>query len=170
MAQSVTTMLKDGQEYMKTWPLKRELYTLFPDCRVVAATRFAVRFMPPVAVLACATMLNTFGTDYLPQALAVGAFFLSMPMQGLLWLGKRSNQTLPPQLILNSRVCRANQVEMRHPVGWQVFKKAHLTLKLQVVKSFLKNLSLLRLSLMKRSHSSLNQQICLIGSMKLLQM
>jgi uncharacterized membrane protein YfbV (UPF0208 family) len=43
-------------------------------------------------------MLNTFGTDYLPQALAVGAFFLSMPMQGLLWLGKRSNQTLPPQL------------------------------------------------------------------------
>lgn len=98
MAQSVTTMLKDGQEYMKTWPLKRELYTLFPDCRVVAATRFAVRFMPPVAVLACATMLNTFGTEYLPQALAVGAFFLSMPMQGLLWLGKRSNQTLPPQL------------------------------------------------------------------------
>ena len=49
MAQSVTTMLKDGQEYMKTWPLRKELYALFPDCRVVAATRFAIKVMPPLA-------------------------------------------------------------------------------------------------------------------------
>ena len=54
MAQSVTTMLKDGQEYMKTWPLRKELYALFPDCRVVAATRFAIKVMPPLAVLSWA--------------------------------------------------------------------------------------------------------------------
>jgi uncharacterized membrane protein YfbV (UPF0208 family) len=91
-------MLKDGQEYMKTWPVKKELYTLFPECRIVSATRFAIKFMPPAAVLACAGLLNTFGQDYLPQALTIGAFFLSLPMQGLLWLGHRSNQSLPPQL------------------------------------------------------------------------
>ena len=32
MAQSVTTMLKDGQEYMKTWPLRKELYGLLVPC------------------------------------------------------------------------------------------------------------------------------------------
>lgn len=98
MAQPVTTMLKDGQEYMKTWPLRKELYALFPDCRVVAATRFAIKVMPPLAVLACASIINVMGGEHIPQAIAIGAFFLSMPMQGLLWLGHRSNQTLPPAI------------------------------------------------------------------------
>lgn len=98
MSQPVSTMLKNGQEYMNTWPVKRELFSLFPDCRVVAATRFSVRYMPPLAVLASTVMVNTLGTDYLPQALAIAAFFLSLPLQGLLWLGKRSNEILPPTL------------------------------------------------------------------------
>ena len=75
MAQSVTTMLKDGQEYMKTWPLRKELYALFPDCRVVAATRFAIKVMPPLAVLACASIINVMGSEHIPQAIAIGAFF-----------------------------------------------------------------------------------------------
>lgn len=98
MAQTFIDMFRDGQDYMKTWPVKKELYAVFPECRVVSATKFGIRFMPPVAVLACAGLLNTFGTDYLPQALTVGIFFMSLPMQGLIWLGHRSNQTLPPQL------------------------------------------------------------------------
>ncbi len=98
MAQSMVSIFKDGQEYMNTWPVKKELYTLFPECRIVSATKFGIRFMPPMAILACAGLLNTFGTDYLPQAITVGAFFVSLPMQGLLWLGHRSNQLLPPQL------------------------------------------------------------------------
>lgn len=98
MAQSMVTMLKDGQDYMNTWPVKKELYSLFPECRIVSATRFAIKFMPPAAVLACAGLLNTFGSEYLPQALTIGAFFLSLPLQGILWLGHRSNQHLSPQL------------------------------------------------------------------------
>ncbi len=98
MAQSVMTLFRDGQDYMTTWPVKKELYAHFPECRVVSATRLAVKVMPPMAVLACAAMLNTFGAEYLPQAIAIGAFFLSLPLQGLLWLGHRSNQSLPPQL------------------------------------------------------------------------
>lgn len=98
MAQSVVSMFRDGQDYMNTWPVKKELYAYFPECRIISATRFALKAMPPMAVLACAALLNTFGSDYLPQAIAIGAFFLSLPMQGLLWLGHRSNQLLPPQL------------------------------------------------------------------------
>lgn len=98
MAQSVMTLFRDGQDYMNTWPVKKELYAHFPECRVVSATRLAIKAMPPMAVLACAMMLNTLGAEYLPQAIAIGAFFLSLPLQGLLWLGHRSNQMLPPQL------------------------------------------------------------------------
>ena len=79
MSQSVVTMLKNGQQYMKTWPVRKELYA-------------------PVAMVSCALLFQNLGADYLPQTIAIGAFFLSLPMQGLLWLGHRSDQYLPPQL------------------------------------------------------------------------
>ncbi|GGW89039.1 terminus macrodomain insulation protein YfbV [Alteromonas halophila] len=98
MAQPFMTLLKDGQDYLKTWPMKKELYALFPECRVIAGTRFAMKVMPPVSILACAVLFNTQGQSYLPQIIAIGLFFMSIPVQGLLWLGHRANQQLPPSL------------------------------------------------------------------------
>lgn len=98
MSQSIGTMFKDGQDYMKTWPMQKELYSLFPECRVIAATKFSVTIMPPLAVLSAAAMVNAYGYEHAPQAIAIAAFFISLPMQGLLWLGYRSNQMLPPAL------------------------------------------------------------------------
>ncbi|WP_026375170.1 terminus macrodomain insulation protein YfbV [Aestuariibacter salexigens] len=98
MAQSIASMFRDGQDYMHEWPMQKQLYALFPECRVIAATKFGLKVMPPVAVLAAITMVNQMGTSYLPQAIAVAAFFISLPMQGLLWLGNRANQPLPPSV------------------------------------------------------------------------
>ncbi|WP_018981911.1 terminus macrodomain insulation protein YfbV [Salinimonas chungwhensis] len=98
MSQSVMTLFRDGQHYMSTWPVKKELFPHFAECRVISATRFAIAVMPPVAVVCSAMLINSQGTEYLPQTLAMGAFFLSLPLQGLLWLGHRSNQALPPAL------------------------------------------------------------------------
>lgn len=98
MAQSLGMTLRDGQTYLKTWPMQKELYTLFPECRVIAATKFSIRVMPPMAVLSAMVMVNVLGYEYLPQAIAVAAFFISLPMQGLFWLGHRSNQLLPPSI------------------------------------------------------------------------
>ncbi len=98
MAHSFTDLLKDGQNYMVTWPVRKELYGYFPEARVISATRFSLKVMPPMAVLVTGVMVNTLGWEYLPQALAIGAFFLSLPLQGLLWLGHRSNQLLPPSI------------------------------------------------------------------------
>lgn len=98
MAQVFGTMVRDGQEYMKMWPKQKQLYTLFPDGRIAAATEFSLKFMPPVAVVAAASLINVHGTAYAPQAIAIAAFFLSLPLQGLLWLGHRSKQTLPPAI------------------------------------------------------------------------
>ncbi|WJG11082.1 terminus macrodomain insulation protein YfbV [Aliiglaciecola sp. LCG003] len=98
MSQTVTDMFRDGQEYMKTWPMQKELYALFPECRVISATKFSITVMPPLAVITAALLIGQNGTAFIPQSIAMGAFFLSLPMQGLMWLGFRSNQTLPPAM------------------------------------------------------------------------
>jgi uncharacterized membrane protein YfbV (UPF0208 family) len=96
MPQTLTTLLKDGQQYMQTWPIQKQLYGLFPECRVISATKLSIKAMPPLAVLTLAASYNYSSYEYLPQAIATAAFFLSLPVQGLLWLGHRSNQILPP--------------------------------------------------------------------------
>ncbi|MFT4993232.1 MAG: uncharacterized membrane protein YfbV (UPF0208 family) [Paraglaciecola sp.] len=96
MAQTLTTLFKDGQRYMHTWPMQKQLYGLFPECRVISATKLSMKAMPPLAVLTVAVSYHYLAAEYLPQAIATAAFFISLPLQGLLWLGHRSNQVLPP--------------------------------------------------------------------------
>ena len=90
--------IHDGREYMKLWPMKKELYTLFPECRIISATRFGIKVMPPVAVFTLVIQVQTLGMEFFPQALAFCIFFLSLPVQGLYWLGSRANQQLPPEI------------------------------------------------------------------------
>ncbi|WP_339770908.1 terminus macrodomain insulation protein YfbV [uncultured Paraglaciecola sp.] len=122
MAQSVFTLFKDGQQYMLTWPLKKELYPMFPECRVIAATKLAIKTMPPLAVLTVAMAYSVTGVETLPNAVAMAIFFLSIPVQGLLWLGHRSNQWLPPSTLIwyrdihhkmQQQGCRVAQVKSR---------------------------------------------------------
>jgi uncharacterized membrane protein YfbV (UPF0208 family) len=98
LAQTILAMVKDGQQYMQTWPMQHQLYGMFPECRVISATKFSIKVMPALAVLTVVALINLQGYDKLPQALATGVFFLSLPLQGLMWLGHRSNQSLPPAL------------------------------------------------------------------------
>jgi uncharacterized membrane protein YfbV (UPF0208 family) len=98
LAQTITAMVKDGQQYMQTWPMQPQLFGMFPESKVILATKLSIKVMPALAVLTVAALINFQGVKRLPQALAIGAFFLSLPMQGLMWLGHRSNQNLPPTL------------------------------------------------------------------------
>lgn len=98
MAQTISSVVRDGQDYMKTWPLQKQLFSLFPDGQVVLATQLGLKIMPACGVVSAATLLNINGASYLPQAITVAAFFLSLPIQGLLWLGYRANKPLPPQV------------------------------------------------------------------------
>ncbi|MFT2092653.1 terminus macrodomain insulation protein YfbV [Paraglaciecola sp. 2405UD69-4] len=98
MAHTITSMLKDGQQYMQTWPMQKQLYAMFPESRVIVATKLSIKVMPALAVITVAILFNIQGYEMLPQALALGAFFMSLPMQGLFWLGHRANQPLPPSL------------------------------------------------------------------------
>ncbi|HBV38832.1 MAG TPA: hypothetical protein DEF05_03835 [Erwinia sp.] len=90
-------LFQNGQHYMKTWPADKRLAPLFPENRVSTATRFGIRFMPPLAIFAMTWQIALGGQ--LGPAVATALFACSLPMQGLWWLGKRSATPLPPALL-----------------------------------------------------------------------
>jgi uncharacterized membrane protein YfbV (UPF0208 family) len=83
---------------MRIWPMQKQLYALFPECRIIAATKFGMKVMPAVAVIVVVIQYQYLGTQVLAQSFTMGLFFLSLPIQGILWLGHRSEQELPPQI------------------------------------------------------------------------
>jgi uncharacterized membrane protein YfbV (UPF0208 family) len=51
---SFFSLFRRGQHYAKTWPLDKRLAPVFIENRIIRATRYAIRIMPPVAILRCA--------------------------------------------------------------------------------------------------------------------
>jgi uncharacterized membrane protein YfbV (UPF0208 family) len=47
---SFFSLFRRGQHYAKTWPLDKRLAPVFIENRIIRATRYAIRIMPPVAV------------------------------------------------------------------------------------------------------------------------
>ncbi|WP_372770289.1 terminus macrodomain insulation protein YfbV [Pseudoalteromonas sp.] len=97
MQKSMLAQISDGHHYSKTWPLEPKLGAVFLEFRVIKATKLAIKIVPLLAVLSIFVQVNFLTTNYLPQALTFSLFLLSMPVQGLYWLGKRANTLLPPQ-------------------------------------------------------------------------
>ncbi len=92
--------LKEGQVYMETWPMRKELVSLFPEHRIITATRFGIKVMPAVAAISVLTQLSFHNANGLPQAIIIALFALSLPIQGFWWLGNRSKTQLPPSLVV----------------------------------------------------------------------
>ena len=51
---SFFSTLKRGQIYLQTWPLEAKLGIIFPENRIIKATKFAQKFMPFMAVFSTA--------------------------------------------------------------------------------------------------------------------
>ena len=96
---SIFNILKQGQLYANTWPLNPKLGMIFPENRVIKATKFAQRFMPFVAVFAVLWQQYYSRSDIIALAAATltSLFALLIPLQGLYWLGKRATTELPSQ-------------------------------------------------------------------------
>lgn len=69
---------------------------MFIENRIIRATRYAIRIMPPIAILPSAGRWLLAASW---AAVATALFALSLPMQGLWWLGKRSVTPLPPSIL-----------------------------------------------------------------------
>jgi len=90
--------LRVGQKYMDTWPMRKELNLLFPEQRIIKATRFGVKVMPAIAAISVLTQMAFNNYQSMPQAVIIALFAISMPIQGMWWLGNRANTQLPPAL------------------------------------------------------------------------
>ena len=95
MQKDMLALFRDGQSYRKTWPLKKQLAAIFVEYRIIKATNLAINVLPMLAVLSFMVQLTYLGPNYIPQAIAGALFLLSIPLQGLYWLGKRANTLLP---------------------------------------------------------------------------
>ncbi|MFY8275127.1 terminus macrodomain insulation protein YfbV [Pseudoalteromonas sp. SSDWG2] len=98
MLKSLILQMQQGYSYAKLWPARRELAPIFPENRVTSATLFAAKVMPAAAITSLVVQLQLLGPDYAGPALAFALLILSLPAQGLLWLGKRATSPLPPSM------------------------------------------------------------------------
>lgn len=92
------SQIRIGRQYAKKWPMRKELAPLFNEFRVIKATELAITVMPILAMMTLFFQLQYLGPDFLPQAIASALFFISLPVQGVLWLGKRAQTPLEPAM------------------------------------------------------------------------
>lgn len=90
--------LRSGQKYMDIWPMRKELSPIFPEHRIIKATRFGIKVMPAVATISLLVQMSFQNMQAMPQAVVIALFAISLPLQGMWWLGNRSNTKLPPAL------------------------------------------------------------------------
>jgi uncharacterized protein len=98
MQRSLISQVQLGNLYAKEWPMRKELAPMFSENRIIKATYFSLKVMPILAILTLLLQTNIIGISYLPQSIAMALLLLSLPFQGLLWLGKRADTKLTPAL------------------------------------------------------------------------
>lgn len=88
--------LQAGQRYLQTLPNQKKLGLFMPDYRLIRLVKFAYRFMPAFACFAMVWQY-CFSDPYqstLANAILTTLFALSIPLQGLFWLGRRAKMPL----------------------------------------------------------------------------
>lgn len=92
-------ILKQGLGYLQIWPQQKVLNCLFIDSKVVFYTRFAMKITPIFILLSIVFSSLMVVTLHPATTITFILFLLSMPLQGLYWLGHRSQTFLPSQLL-----------------------------------------------------------------------
>lgn len=95
------TTIQAGQRYLNTFPNQKKLNLFMPDYRLTRLVKFSGKAMPAFACFA--VCWQYFFPDAEQATLAssfiTALFALSIPFQGLYWLGKRSKSPLPLNLL-----------------------------------------------------------------------
>jgi uncharacterized membrane protein YfbV (UPF0208 family) len=92
-------VIRGGGRYLKVWPKQSALNGLFIDSKISFYTRMSIKITPAFVALSLGLTL-TFPTLFNPiVSVTFALFLLGLPIQGFYWLGKRSEQLLPQQLL-----------------------------------------------------------------------
>lgn len=94
---NLVKIFKSGQTYMSICPQDRALAYSFPELKIINYIKTATKFLPPLIVGLIVWQY------YMNAQIAVTSitilFALSLPIQGIFWLGKRSQSPLPLNLV-----------------------------------------------------------------------
>lgn len=90
-----------GQRYLNTMPNQKKLDLFMPDYRLMRLVKFASRLMPAFACFSVCWQYFFPDAEQatLSSAILTALFALSIPFQGLYWLGKRATSPLPLNLL-----------------------------------------------------------------------
>jgi uncharacterized protein len=94
---NVISTFKAGQRYIKLCPTDKQLAYSFPELKIINYIKTTSKYLPPIVIGLLVWQY------YMPAQIAVTAitvlFTLSLPLQGIYWLGKRALSPLPLNLI-----------------------------------------------------------------------
>lgn len=94
---NLVNTFKAGQRYMQLCPTDQQLMHSFPELKIINHIKTITKYLPPIIVGLIVWQY------YMPAQLAVTIltilFALSLPLQGIVWLGRRSQSPLPLNLV-----------------------------------------------------------------------
>ncbi|WP_373818078.1 terminus macrodomain insulation protein YfbV [Glaesserella sp.] len=115
------TTLQAGQRYLNTFPNQKKLSLFMPDYRLIQLVKFASRVMPAFACFALIWQYFFYDPEQavLANATLTSLFALSIPFQGLFWLGRRAKSPLPLSLLKWYEELRQKLINERHKIADQ---------------------------------------------------
>lgn len=90
-------LFRVGQSYMKICSTDKQLAYSFPEIKVIKYIKYAIRYLPPL--IAILFIWQYYLKTGMVSAIITTIIAISIPVQGILWLGKRANSPLPLNLL-----------------------------------------------------------------------
>lgn len=129
-------VIRAGDSYLKAWPKTSALNCLFIDSKIALYTRLAIKVTPAFIILSIGLSV-TFPLLFDPVMSATfSAFLLCLPIQGLYWLGKRSQQSLPHKLLPWFMAIKAKLSTKNSAEGQWIHHPSYLELAILLQKAF----------------------------------
>ncbi|MCT8540116.1 DUF412 domain-containing protein [Glaesserella parasuis] len=115
--------LQAGQRYLNTFPNQKKLGLFMPDYRLIRLVKFSSHFMPAFACFALVWQYFFHDPEQsiLANAALTALFALSIPFQGLFWLGRRAKSPLPLGLLQWYEELRQKLISEQHNIADQAF-------------------------------------------------
>lgn len=108
---NLVNIFKSGQLYMRICPQDKELAYSFPEIKIINYIKTAKKYLPPLVIALIVWQY------YMHAQIAVTAitilFMLSLPIQGIFWLGKRSQSPLPLNLVDSYNHIKSRLIEKK---------------------------------------------------------
>lgn len=113
--------LQAGQHYLNTFPNQKKLNLFLPDYRLIRLVKFSAKVMPAFACFA--VIWQYFFSDpeqtITANSTLTALFALSIPFQGLYWLGRRAKSPLPLSLLEWYETLRQKLISEQHNIADQ---------------------------------------------------